>query len=164
MLWACQHSGSGVSRCHGLICNVQPPGILALARLNLRAAGRFGMYACSCLVERSWRFGLPLVLASVKGGFQTVAITGFFSPVAVAIFGAHSNPPPHGIKPLPSSIISFICTTGGQVQMVSLALIGCCRALHHNKKSTEECLLLHQRAKLHHMKKECSLPHCQVVV
>lgn len=25
------------------------------------------MYACSCLVERSWRFGLPLVLASIKG-------------------------------------------------------------------------------------------------
>ena len=25
------------------------------------------MYACTCLVERSWRFGLPLVLASIKG-------------------------------------------------------------------------------------------------
>ncbi len=28
------------------------------------------LYAFACFVERTWRFGLPLVLAFVEGGFQ----------------------------------------------------------------------------------------------
>lgn len=85
---------------------------------------RYKLYTINCLVERSWRFGLPLVLAGINGkimffpaylacfsrrlccpcivlpaslmpearsgsagGFQTVAVVGFFSPLAVMALG-----------------------------------------------------------------------------
>ncbi|KAL3150048.1 hypothetical protein ABBQ38_013398 [Trebouxia sp. C0009 RCD-2024] len=45
------------------------------------------MYAFTCLVERAWRFGLPLVLVDIPGGFQTVALVGFIAPLAVTLLG-----------------------------------------------------------------------------
>lgn len=45
------------------------------------------MYMAACLVERTWRFGLPLVLAFVEGGFQAIAILGFVAPLACALAG-----------------------------------------------------------------------------
>ena len=69
------------------------------------------MYAFTCLVERAWRFGLPLVLVDIPGkllrpcclwvnwssffssyvaaagGFQTVALVGFIAPLAVTVLG-----------------------------------------------------------------------------
>ena len=34
------------------------------------------LYACACFVERTWRFGLPLVLAFVEGGFPVGGVGG----------------------------------------------------------------------------------------
>lgn len=45
------------------------------------------MYFCACFVERTWRFGLPLVLAFVEGGFQAIAILGFVAPLACSLLG-----------------------------------------------------------------------------
>ena len=45
------------------------------------------MYLCACFVERTWRFGLPLVLAFVEGGFQAIAVLGFASPLACSLLG-----------------------------------------------------------------------------
>ena len=45
------------------------------------------MYFCACFVERTWRFGLPLVLAFVEGGFQAIAILGFVAPLACSLAG-----------------------------------------------------------------------------
>eukprot|EP00884_Botryococcus_braunii_P013074 jgi/Botrbrau1/21768/Bobra.43_1s0158.1 len=47
----------------------------------------YQMYLYSCFTERSYRFGLPLILANVPGGFQTVAIVGFVSPLSTVLFG-----------------------------------------------------------------------------
>ena len=45
------------------------------------------MYSCSCLLERAWRFGMPLVLAFLPGGFQAIAILGFAAPLACTLAG-----------------------------------------------------------------------------
>ena len=45
------------------------------------------MYLCACLVERTWRFALPLCLAFVDGGYQAIAVLGFVSPLACSILG-----------------------------------------------------------------------------
>lgn len=44
-------------------------------------------YFCACFVERTWRFGLPLVLAFMPGGFQAIAILGFVAPLACSLLG-----------------------------------------------------------------------------
>ena len=45
------------------------------------------MYLCACLVERTWRFALPLCLAYVEGGYQAIAVLGFVSPLACSLIG-----------------------------------------------------------------------------
>ena len=45
------------------------------------------MYFCACFVERTWRFGLPLVLAFIPGSFQAIAILGFVAPLACSLAG-----------------------------------------------------------------------------
>ena len=45
------------------------------------------MYLCACLVERTWRFALPLCLALVEGGYQAIAVLGFVSPLACSLLG-----------------------------------------------------------------------------
>lgn len=45
------------------------------------------MYLCACLVERTWRFALPLCLAFVEGGYQAIAVLGFVSPLACSLLG-----------------------------------------------------------------------------
>jgi hypothetical protein len=42
---------------------------------------------CACLVERTWRFGLPLVLAYLDGGYQAIAVLGFSAPLACTVLG-----------------------------------------------------------------------------
>ena len=49
--------------------------------------GLYIMYLCACLVERTWRFALPLVLAFVDGGYQAIAVLGFVSPLACSLLG-----------------------------------------------------------------------------
>ena len=43
------------------------------------------MYCLACIVERTWRFGLPLVLATIPGGWQAIALLGFASPLASSL-------------------------------------------------------------------------------
>ncbi|KAG7670516.1 putative Solute carrier family 40 member 2, chloroplastic [Nannochloris sp. 'desiccata'] len=45
------------------------------------------MYLCACLVERTWRFALPLCLAYVEGGYQAIAVLGFVSPLGCSLLG-----------------------------------------------------------------------------
>ncbi|KAL4440206.1 hypothetical protein ABPG75_003207 [Micractinium tetrahymenae] len=47
----------------------------------------YSMYFCACILERTWRFGLPLVLAFIPGGFQAIAILGFVAPLACTLAG-----------------------------------------------------------------------------
>ncbi|EFN52807.1 hypothetical protein CHLNCDRAFT_138468 [Chlorella variabilis] len=47
----------------------------------------YSMYFCACFVERTWRFGLPLVLAFIPGGFQAIACLGFVAPLACTLAG-----------------------------------------------------------------------------
>lgn len=47
----------------------------------------YACYFCACFVERTWRFGLPLVLAFIPGGFQAIAILGFVAPLACTLAG-----------------------------------------------------------------------------
>jgi len=49
--------------------------------------GLYFMYFCACLVERTWRFALPLCLAYVEGGYQAIAVLGFVSPLGCSLFG-----------------------------------------------------------------------------
>jgi len=49
--------------------------------------GLYFLYLCACLVERTWRFALPLVLANVEGGFQAIAMLGFVSNLACSLIG-----------------------------------------------------------------------------
>lgn len=49
--------------------------------------GLYLMYFCACLVERTWRFALPLVLAFVDGGYHAIAVLGFVSPLACSLLG-----------------------------------------------------------------------------
>ena len=50
------------------------------------------MYSFSCLLERAWRFGMPLVLAFLPGGFQAIAILGFAAPLACSLAGPSVRP------------------------------------------------------------------------
>lgn len=45
------------------------------------------LYSFACFVERSFRFGLPLILAFVEGGYQAIALLGFIAPLACSLFG-----------------------------------------------------------------------------
>lgn len=48
---------------------------------------RYLLYMFACLVERTWRFALPLVLAYIPGGYQAIAVLGFSSPLACSLLG-----------------------------------------------------------------------------
>ncbi|KAK9816301.1 hypothetical protein WJX74_003283 [Apatococcus lobatus] len=47
----------------------------------------YWMYGISCLIERAWKFAVPLLLSSLAGGFRLVAALGFVAPLAVALVG-----------------------------------------------------------------------------
>lgn len=46
----------------------------------------YALYFTACLMERTWRFALPVILSNVAGGYQAVAVLCFVSPVACFIF------------------------------------------------------------------------------
>ena len=59
------------ARCSSLAARAAGEDAICAHRLVLpRPTRSYLLYACACFVERTWRFGLPLVLAFVEGGFQ----------------------------------------------------------------------------------------------
>jgi hypothetical protein len=49
--------------------------------------GLYVVYMAACIVERTWRFALPLVLAYVEGGYRAIAVLGFVSPLFCSLLG-----------------------------------------------------------------------------
>lgn len=49
--------------------------------------GLYVVYIAACLVERTWRFALPLVLSYINGGYRAIAVLGFVSPLFVSLLG-----------------------------------------------------------------------------
>lgn len=88
----------------------------------------YAMYFCACFVERTWRFGLPLVLAFIPGGFQAIAILGFVAPLACSLAG----PAVRGRQPAQSSTLLALRANAWHAHRpllclgTSSALLDCC--------------------------------------
>jgi hypothetical protein len=61
----------------------------------------YATYFCACFIERTWRFGLPLCLAFIPGGFQAIATLGFAAPLACSLAGPAVSVRAHTLHPLP---------------------------------------------------------------
>lgn len=49
--------------------------------------GLYVVYMAACLVERTWRFAVPLVLSYIEGGYRAIAVLGFVSPLFCSLLG-----------------------------------------------------------------------------
>ena len=83
----------------------------------------YALYFTACLMERTWRFALPVILSNVAGGYQAVAVLCFVSPVACFIFA-----------PAIGRILDTVDTSYG---VWSLLLIQSCSIIFSG------CILLH---------------------
>ncbi|KAI7840421.1 hypothetical protein COHA_005852 [Chlorella ohadii] len=85
------------------------------------------LYAFACFVERTWRFGLPLVLAFVEGGFQAIAILGFVAPLACSLAGPAVGRMLDSVY-RPLGLGAMLALQDGAIALSSLALIAVARS------------------------------------
>jgi hypothetical protein len=78
-------------------------------------------------VERTWRFGLPLVLAFVEGGFQAIAILGFVAPLACSLAGPAVGRMLDSVY-RPLGLGAMLALQDGAIALSSLALIAVARS------------------------------------
>ncbi|PRW39229.1 solute carrier family 40 member chloroplastic [Chlorella sorokiniana] len=87
----------------------------------------YTLYAFACFVERTWRFGLPLVLAFVEGGFQAIAILGFVAPLACSLAGPAVGRMLDSVY-RPLGLGAMLALQDGAIALSSLALIAVARS------------------------------------
>ncbi len=82
----------------------------------------YALYLASCLTERTWRFGLPLVLAYMPGGLRAIALVGFVAPLAVAVAGPAAGRALDA-APRPAGLAAAVAAQGAAIAASALVLL-----------------------------------------